>query len=147
MMRSCKGFSLLELVMVMAVLALAVALLVPRWQRGGSHGLRAQAQILTEAMQAAKLQAMASGETQHFRWNPSTREWRTAQASGKVPDDIEVSLTFGQERKASKLDPKIDFSPDGLSTGGQLTLQRSGLTQQLEIDWLTGQVRVLDSTP
>ena len=81
MTRSCKGFSLLELVMVMAVLALAVAPLVPRWQRAGEHGLRSQAQILREAMDEAKLEAMASGETQHFRWNSKTREWQTAQAS------------------------------------------------------------------
>lgn len=133
--------------MVMAVLALAVALLVPRWQRAGPHGLRAQAQTLREAMGEAKLQAMASGETQHFRWNPSTREWQTAQASGKIPDDIEVSLTFGQERRAATLDPKIDFSPDGLSTGARLVLQRSGQTQQLDIDWLSGQVQISDGSP
>lgn len=147
MTRSCKGFSLLELVMVMAVLALAVALLAPRWQRAGENGLRAQAQTLSEALQAAKLQAMASGKTQHFRWNPSSREWQTAQAYGKIPDDIEVSLTFGQERSAAMLDPKIDFSPDGLSTGGRLVLQRSGQTQQLDIDWLSGQVQISDGSP
>lgn len=147
MTRSCKGFSLLELIMVMAVLALAVALLMPRWQRAGEHGLRAQAQILREAMDKAKLEAMASGESQHFRWNPGTREWQTAQTSGKIPDDIEVSLTFGQERRAATLDPKIDFSPDGLSTGGRLILQRDGQTQQLDIDWLSGQVQLSAGSP
>lgn len=147
MTRSSKGFSLLELVMVMAILALAVAVLLPRWQRAGVHGLRAQAKTLREAMQAAKLQAMASGETQHFRWNPSTREWQTAQASGKIPDDIEVRLTFGQDRRSATLDPKIDFSPDGLSTGGRLVLQRDGRTQQLDIDWLSGQVQISDGAP
>lgn len=147
MTRSGKGFSLLELVMVMAVLALAVALLLPRWQRAGSHGLHAQAQTLREAMQAAKLQAMASGETQHFRWNPKTREWQTAHASGKIQDDIEVRLTFGQERKAVALDSKIDFSPDGLSTGGRLILQRDDQVQQLDIDWLSGHVQISDGSP
>lgn len=141
MKRRQQGLSLLELLMVMALLALATAMLLPRWSRTGDQGVQAQADSLRNALQAARLQAMATGRVQRFVWNPQTRQWHTVQADGHIPDDIAVTMTYGQAIDGNTHEPAIEFKPDGMSTGGRLELRRGDRSDYLEIDWLTGQVQ------
>lgn len=141
MKRRQQGLSLLELLMVMALLALATAVLLPRWSHTGARGIQAQADSLRTALQTARLQAMASGRPQRFVWSPQTRQWRTAQTDGRIPDDIAVTLTYGQAMDGSAHEPAIEFKPDGLSSGGRLELRRGDRSEYLEVDWLTGQVQ------
>lgn len=142
-----RGFSLLELVMVMAVLAVAALVLAPRWQHSRERGLRAQIEPIRAALQEAKLQAMASGRPQVFAWNPSTRVWTSGKSQGRISDDIQVAMTFGQERNTVPAQARIVFFADGLSTGGRLRFAGKNESRQLQVDWLTGQVREAEQVP
>ena len=142
-----RGFSLLELVMVMAVLAVAALVLLPRWQHSRERGLRAQIEPIRAALQETKLQAMASGRPQVFAWNPSTRVWTSGKSQGRISDDIQVAMTFGQERNTVPAQACIVFFADGLSTGGRLRFAGKSESRQLQVDWLTGQVREAEQVP
>ena len=142
-----RGFSLLELVMVMAVLAVAALVLLPRWQHSREPGLRAQIEPIRAALQEAKLQGMASGRPQVFTWNPGTRVWTSGKSQGRISDDIQVAMTFGQERNTVPAQARIVFFADGLSTGGRLRFADKIESRQLQVDWLTGQVREAEQLP
>lgn len=141
------GFSLLELVVVLALLAIALVVLLPRWQQGRSQGLASHVEQVREALQEAKLRAMASGQEQAFVWNPSTRVWSVGSTQGQIPSNVQIAMTFGQERQAQSLRPQIVFFADGLSTGGSLLFTTEGQSRQLEVDWLTGQVQDVLAKP
>lgn len=140
MNRFSRGFSLLELMLAVALIATALAVLLPRWQVGPS-GLREQAQALQAVLQAAKLQAIATGQTQNFIWQPATRTWTMGKQHGQIASDIQVSMTYGQHATTERTAATIRFFPNGLSSGGRLRLLRGNGQAQLDVDWLTAEVQ------
>lgn len=142
MMPRTKGFSLLELMLVMVLIAIAFAVLLPRWTGPSKGSLNSTVHDLVNALQECKLQAMTSGKLQTFVWNPATRQWRTATRQGNIPAPIEVSLIYAKDTTQSGREPSIDFSPDGRSTGARLSLQQGQQQRTLNVDWLTAQVHV-----
>lgn len=147
MSRPARGFSLLELVMVMAVLAVAALVLLPRWQNRQSRGLTTQVESIHHALQEAKLQAMASGKPQYFIWNPDTREWAVGATRGRVAANVQVVMTYGQIGNTSATPARIVFYPEGVSTGGRLRFYTQAQAAQLDVDWLTGQTRSVELKP
>lgn len=147
MNHSVRGFSLLELVMVMAVLAVAALVLLPRWQNRQNRGLTTQVESIHRALQEAKLQAMVSGKPQFFIWNPDTREWAVGSTSGRVDSNVQVVMIYGQTGNTLATPARIGFYPEGVSTGGRLRFTTQTHTTQLEVDWLTGQTRSVELKP
>lgn len=146
MMRRVKGFSLLELVMVMALIAVALLVLLPRWSAPGKGSMNATVHELVNALEECKLQAMASGKPQTFTWNPTTRQWHTPTRHGSIPEPMEVSLIYAKQ-SSRKAIPSIEFSPHGRSTGARFTLRHAQQQRTLDVDWLTAQVQVNVGTP
>lgn len=147
MMRRVKGFSLLELVMVMALIAVVLLVLLPRWSAPGKGTMNATVHELVNALEECKLQAMASGKPQTFTWNPTSRQWHTATRQGNIPEPIEVSLIYAKQANPMGQEPTIEFSPNGRSTGARFSLRHEQQQRILDIDWLTAQVQVKVGTP
>jgi general secretion pathway protein H len=127
--------------LVVTLIATALAVLLPRWHLAGQSGLREQAQALQAALQAAKLQAIATGQTQNFIWQPATRAWTMGKQHGQIASDIQVSMTYGQHATAERAAATIRFFPNGLSSGGRLRLLRGNGQAQLDVDWLSAEVQ------
>lgn len=142
-----RGFSLLELVMVMAVLAVAALVLLPRWNGRHDRALAANIASIQGALQQAKLQAMASGKPQTFNWNPESRQWSVGPKSGQISANVQVIMTYGKRDSRVPGPARIVFYPDGLSSGGTLQFSTHAQTTLLEVDWLTGQTRYAVQRP
>ena len=61
-----------------------------------------------------------------------------------LPDDLEISLFTARSERLGPNSGAIRFFPDGSSTGGRLTLSTERLGMAVDVDWLTGKVRILE---
>ena len=135
------GFTLLEVVCVLAITAMLAAIVLPAIPRGTSLP-----QIDGYALQAAALLNAdhAAAQRQH-------REIATAVdapsrmlqsgASGRIlrfPSDVTVQALLASRCDNRSAGATIRYLPSGLSCGGVVTLTRSGTGFQVRVNWLTG---------
>ncbi len=149
MRRSSFGFSLLEMMLVMALIAAASLLAVAAFS-GGMQGmeLRNGAKDLAAQMRFARAVAISSGQPQDVIVDPRARQWQGAKdRSGTLPDIGEVVFTGA---RASQFDAAqtdagkgtVRFFPDGAATGGRVRMLANGGGWDVDVGWLTGEVRV-----
>jgi general secretion pathway protein H len=149
MPRESAGFSLLEMLLVMALIAAASLLAVAAFS-GGMQGmqLRSGAKDLAAQMRFARAVAISSGQPQDVVIDPQGRRWLGAKGrSGELPSLGEVVFTGA---RASQFDAAqtdtgkgtVRFFPDGAATGGRVRLAANGGGWDVDVGWLTGEVRV-----
>jgi len=143
------GFTLLELLLVAAVMAAALALV------GGAVAGALPGQQLREAsgriaaeLRATRARALATGAHQAFVIDPATRRWQSGpvdaapRRQGELPAALRVAATVAREAQPGPGQAAILFFADGSSTGGRIVLSRDGAAWRIEVGWLIGSVRV-----
>ena len=92
--RGARGFSLLEMILVLALVALA-SLLAAAALTGGFDGmrLRAAAREVAAQLRFTRAQAIATGESQRFTQDARAHRWTAPKArSGEMP--AQLALAF-----------------------------------------------------
>ena len=141
--RAARGFTLLELILVLALVALASGLAAAALS-GGFDGmrLRSAAKEIAAQLRFTRAQAIATGEPQRFTIDPAAHRWTAPKArDGTVPKQLGIAFLGAREVQPSAGEGAIVFFPDGASTGGRVRLQLDDAAWQVEVAWLTGQVR------
>ena len=131
------GFTLIELVVVLAILGLALAVLLPNPGAGGETvAVRAATTELRAVLRAARSTAIADNRDVVLAIAPD--------GLGYTLDGTPHALrTSGFARQALRIEPavRIRFFATGGSSGGRLTIRGARDAEQaLEIDGVTGQV-------
>lgn len=142
--RHGAGFTLLEVLLVMALVA-AVSLLATVAMSGGLQRmqLRSAANEVAAQLRFTRAVAIASGQPQRFTIDPVARTWTAPrQRSGTVPQQMDVRFTGARELQPSAGEGAIWFFGDGASSGGRVQLQAGAAQWQIDVAWLTGQVRL-----
>ena len=147
--RSSSGFSLLEMLLVMALVAAASLLAVSAFG-GGTQGmkLRAGAKDLAAQMRFARAVAISSGQAQDVLIDPQARRWEGAKGrSGNLPEGGEIVFTGARASmfeggRSEDGKGAIRFFPDGAATGGRVRMLANGGGWDVDVGWLTGEVRV-----
>lgn len=95
-------------------------------------------------MRSARSTAIASGRPTAFVLNQRDRSYRVegVKSAVRLPDTI--SMKYASARAASHAtgETRLEFYPDGSSTGGEVVLSDRHRTIVLTIQWLTGAVVV-----
>jgi general secretion pathway protein H len=60
-----------------------------------------------------------------------------------LPKKLDFSLFTAQSEVAEEKTASIRFFPDGGSTGGRVTISAGEARQIVDVDWITGRVKVL----
>ncbi len=138
-----SGFTLIELVVVLFVLALAVTVVVPALGRGlDSVRTRVEVAGVARFLRAAREQAITRGEVYEVRVDPAARalmlvaggERKTVRASRRLSTGFEIASDV---RGATA----VAFSPQGLSSGGRFSIHAPGGRPYIvSVDPLTGRV-------
>lgn len=140
---SIAGFTLLEMVVVVAILALAAAVTMPLLAQP-SEALRLQAGVrdLLSALRATRAAAIAANAELAVMIDVDRRTFespvvpRRSFASG-----IATQLTFAEPLRETESRGGIRFFPDGSATGGTVRLAINGHATQICLDWFTGTAR------
>lgn len=147
-----RGFTLIEVLVVVAVLGLALALLAARGpQRSAALDLRGAAEQVAGSLRLARARAIASNRMVGVTFDAAARSVRLdGTAPGVLPPGVGLSVTAtfsdaGVGEAPGTPVRAIRFAPDGSSTGGRVLLDGRGRRVQVGVDWLTGRVSVADA--
>lgn len=142
-----QGFTLIEMLIVIAISALLIAVLVPNFGPAISRAkLHSATRDLASALRHCRGFAMIKGQDAILELNTETHQY---QISGKkrgyhIPDEVEIGLFTTTTETLNETTGRIRFFPDGSSTGGRITLKGKSQTTVIDISWLTGEIRMGD---
>jgi len=143
---SQDGFTLLEIVCVLAIIALLAAILLPRIPAGTSRPRLEAYAIETASLLAADRNAAIRRHLQvSTDVNAPARSVRSA-ATGRVvrvPDDVVFDAVLPKLCNSRPAFSTIGFLPSGMSCGGSIVLTRSGASYEIRVNWLTGGVEIV----
>ena len=106
--------------------------------------LRSAANDVAAQLRYTRAVAIASGEPQRFTIAPATRHWTAPrERSGTLPAAMDVRFTGARELQPASGEGAIWFFGDGASSGGRLDLVVARAHWQVDVAWLTGQVRMV----
>ena len=145
-MRSNAGFTLLELIVVLAIVALGYSAVAVNFSSGNdAMALKAAARDLTSGLRYVRSQAMLSHETATLDFNLSNNSYSlTGQKKiYMLPENIDVTINTAKEELHDGV-AKLRFFPDGSSIGGRVTLEKKSHVQEININWLTGHVSLTE---
>lgn len=141
-----SGFTLVELLVVLAVLGLALALVVPIG-RNAWPGVAARtgAETVAAALREARSDAVARNRETALLLDLDAR---LLMLNGGPPVSLDrgldLALVTGTEEVLATGAGSIRFFPDGTSTGGRVTVAREERRLDVLVDWMTGRVRIVE---
>lgn len=138
------GFTLLELLTVLGITAIALAVSLPNISAFQTSGRsRPLAAIIATELKRVHVSAMATGTPVSFILDGrSGRYWvEGSDRAGHLPRGTSVSLIMQREPHKASGERRITFYPDGSATAGQLIVEDfKGQKIILDINPITGTV-------
>ena len=139
-----RGFTLVEMLIALAVVALGAALVMPMATRTRDDlALLAAARELATMLKAVQAAAIESGRERTLVIEPASRRyWADGIAT---PRRVNASLAVGLAGDAGDADGGqriFRMAPDGGSSGARVVLQARGRSVVVTVEPMTGHVRV-----
>lgn len=142
--RTSRGMSLLEMLLVIALIA-AIGVLTVAALTGGVAGmqLRSAAKEIAAQLRFTRSQAIATGRPQKFTLDPSAHTWSAPSGRrGEIPKKVRIVFTGAREVQPRRGEGAIVFFADGASTGGRVQLAVEQAAWNVDVAWLTGEVKL-----
>lgn len=143
--RNTRGFTLLELVIALAIAALLAALALPAISRPPSRiQVSTTAHDIASALRLTRSRAIAQNQALLFIADVAEGVYRPAAVggSGRAPPGVRLSVFTTQDQAVSRTSATIRFYPDGSSSGGGVSITRDGVRYDVLVDWLDGRVSI-----
>jgi general secretion pathway protein H len=145
--RDAAGFSLLELLVVLMLMAIIAAVTLPIFGPGVSTtDLKRATREVAAGLRLARGQAIAQRTEATLELDVAARTFRVPPDPRlhTMPSGIELKLFTAQRDLSSEQVGAVRFFPDGGSNGGRITLAAGDRKYDVDIDWLTGRVAILE---
>ena len=138
---AARGFTLLELLVALAIAGLVLAVSVPASVRlYESMQYREAGRDVITLFASARYAAITSGRAQDVEVRPGTRELRLNDTVKKLPGDVRLSVDSAQELNQGDVGI-IRFYPEGGASGGGVSIENAnGSGVKVTVDWLLGRV-------
>ena len=145
--RNTAGFTLLEILVVLTLMGLIAAVTIPTFSGGVSTtALKSAAREIAAGLRLARGQAIAQRKEATLELDVAARAFRVLPDPRvhELPREIEIKLYTAQRDLVSDQVGAVRFYPDGGSNGGRITLAVGERKFDVDVDWLTGRVSVLE---
>ena len=134
------GFTFLELVVTLMVLAIAIAVVAPSISRSTAT-IRTRAEVARFAalIRHTREQAITTRSAHAFVVEPEARRVRIVAG-----DEVRETRVLPEDMTVGADPPpalSVRFEPEGTSTGGDFRLAAGSLRYRVTVDRLTGRVR------
>lgn len=140
------GFSLLEMVCVLAIIALLAAIVLPAIP-GGTSRPRLESYALETAalLKSDRNAALRLGKEVATQVDTPQRTVRSGATQRRVqlPRDVTFEATLASRCNGKSSGPTIRHLASGMSCGGVIALKRDGSGYEVRVNWLTGGVDVV----
>ena len=139
-LKKVQGFTLVEIMVVMVLIALVMGLVGTSMARSiSSAEARSASRKLVASLRYTRARAIIDKKEQVFQINTEDRSY---QAPGRklieLPEGVDITVTTARSEVTSEAVSGIRFFPDGGSTGGHIELLVNGREYRVNIAWLTG---------
>jgi general secretion pathway protein H len=137
--RATAGFSLIEMLAVLAIVALVTALAVPLATRpSDAVRLQAAAREVVDALRLTRAAAIARNADVALAIDVDRRTFASPVVpTRRFPVDILARLKIAEPERA-RAEGSFRFFPDGSSTGGDVALVLRDKEVRICVDWMTG---------
>lgn len=138
-----KGFTLVELLAVLAIISFAVAAFGLNGRTGTDTAkFRAILVSTSAAITDTRIRAMQGFAEEVFLIDTKSRVIGTEKRRIELPEGVELKATVAQSERLNNGNVGIRFFPEGTSTGGTLAFTHRGKTFEIRVNWLTGNVAI-----
>ena len=141
-----RGFTLLEMVCVLAVIAMLAAVLLPliprQTSRSRLEAYAVQTATLLKADRSAAIRRRSDVATLVDATTRSIHSGATA-AMISIPEDVHFDVLLPQTCRQRAALSTISFFADGMSCGGTIALSRLDTGYEVRVNWLTGRIEIV----
>ena len=144
------GYTLIEMVAVLAIVAMLAGIALPHWPSGTTRPrLEAYALSIAAILKADRTAALSRRARVATLLDVKTREVSSGSGAGAVrlPEDVAFDAVVAETCAGGQNGSEIDFLPSGMSCGGSIALARPGAAYRVRVNWLTGGVEVVAADP
>jgi general secretion pathway protein H len=139
------GFTLLEMVCVVAIIAMLAAVLLPSIPLGTTRprleAYAVEAASMLKADRTAAMRRRIAVATQVDAAGRSLRSGATGRIL-RVPDDVAINAVLPTRCNERPALSTISFFANGMSCGGTIALSRLGTAYEIRVNWLTGGIEI-----
>jgi general secretion pathway protein H len=140
-----RGFTLLEMVCVLALIAMMAAVLLPfiphQTSRSRLQAYALQTATLLKADRNAAIRRGVDVATLVDAGSRSIRSGATADVI-RIPDDVRFDALLPQTCNRRAALSTISFFASGMSCGGSIALTRLDAGYEIRVNWLTGRIEI-----
>jgi general secretion pathway protein H len=141
-----SGFTLIEVVCVLAIVALMAAILLPEIPRGTSRArIEAYALEIATVLNTDHNAAIRRGRAIVTEIDAPSRlvSSGATQRTVRVPSDVRFDAALAKRCNQRDVGSTIIFFASGMSCGGIIALTRLGVGYQVRVNWFTGGVEIV----
>ena len=141
-----RGFTLLEMVCVVAVIAMLAAVLLPLIPRQTSRSrLEAYAVQTATLLKADRSAAIRRRSDVAPLVDATTRSIHSGATAAviSIPEDVHFDALLPQTCRQRAALSTISFFADGMSCGGTIALSRLDTGYEVRVNWLTGRIEIV----
>src|SRR5436190_13557023 len=139
-----QGFTLIEIVVALALVAVVLGFVAMASSGGLKRAALSHAgQDLVAALRYTRGQAIVTGAEQRLELDVEKQTYHAPKrAEVELPRGLKLALLTAAQERISETSGAIRFFPDGSSTGGRVRLTAGERQWDVEVGWLTGEVRL-----
>jgi general secretion pathway protein H len=142
------GFTLLELLLVLCIMAVAAVFALPLVTRPAADAtLIATAHKLANDMRMARASAIRDNAERTLTLDLARRRFWVDGLTGATPvaNGIAIDFVTVRAEQLSGRQGRLRFFVDGSATGGNVILKGGGRVVSVKLDWMTGHASVARS--
>ena len=145
-LRGDAGVTLLELLIVLMLMALVAALTIPVFSGVSTTELKSAAREVAAGLRLARGQAITLRTESTLELDVAARSFRVPPDPRlhALPSGIDLKLFTAQRDLVNDKVGAVRFYPDGGSNGGRITLAAGERKYDVDVDWLTGRIAILE---